>query len=81
MVFSALEKFNLPVSSAVLLGDSFSDYRASKNAGCDFIYIDSESDERVDNRRKFEKAGVYPLTFPDLYNAALFLTSLKLRTK
>jgi histidinol-phosphate phosphatase family protein len=74
MIFQSLKEFNMEPKQAVLLGDFFSDYEAAKNAGCDFIYIDSESDEREDHRKKFQEANVKPLTFPSLYDAALFLT-------
>ncbi len=56
-----------------MLGDFFSDYEAAENAGCSFIYIDAQSDEQQDNREKFAKAGIHPLTFSSLYNAAVFL--------
>lgn len=74
MIEQALKDFNLPKEKAVLLGDFFSDYETSKNVGCDFIHIDSESDEQQIHRQKFQDAGVKPLTFSTLYEVAIFLT-------
>jgi len=74
MIEKALSDFQLSPQQVVLLGDSFLDYQTAKNAGCDFIFINTPSDEQLSTLKKFKEAQVSSLTFPSLYEAALFLT-------
>ena len=73
-VLEAIKHFNATPKTTVYLGDFFRDYETAKNAGCDFIWINEESDEREKTLKEFRDANVNPKTFKSLYDAALFLT-------
>jgi histidinol-phosphate phosphatase family protein len=74
MILQALKDFNTKANSTIILGDFFSDYETAKNVGCDFIHINTQSDEREEQLKRFKEAGIKPKTFSSLRKAALWLS-------
>lgn len=73
MILDAIKDFNSTLEKTVYLGDFFKDYLTAKNAGVDFIFINSKSDEQKKSLEEFRKAKITPATFSNLYGAIKFL--------